>query len=221
MTAIDCIQGSPEWLAVRCGRVTGSRVADVMAKLKRKDGESAARYGYKIEIVVEILTGRAATHFMSDAMLWGVENEPFARAAYELKTDATVDDIGFAIHPDNKRFGASPDGIIGDDGLLECKCPNTSTHLEYIIAGEVPEQYKPQMLAEMACTGRKWVDFVSFDPRLPERLQLFIRRFERDDAMIYAMDLEITQFLSEVDEMLGKLGASAEQFSRDSLLTLP
>lgn len=201
---IDCEQGSPDWLAMRVGRVTGSRVCDVMATLK-KGGDSAARRNYKAEIVCEMLTGLTAEHFVTPAMQWGIENEVFARNAYELEHDATVEPVGFAIHPRMPRFGASPDGLVGDDGLIEIKCPNTATHIDYILGGEVPEAYQPQMLAEMACTGRAWCDFVSFDSRLPKRLKLFVRRFNRDEARIAAMESEVAKFLAEVDETLERL----------------
>lgn len=200
----DVVQGSPDWLAMRVGRVTGSRVSDVLSYLK-KGGESQARKDYKAEIVCEILTGLAAEHYVSPAMEWGTANEEFARAAYEIERDATVNTIGFAVHPHIDRFGASPDGLVGDRGLIEIKCPNTSTHIDYLLADEVPEQYQPQMLAEMACTGREWCDFISFDPRLPKNLQLFVKRFDRDEERIGALEREVGKFLEEVDVIVGKL----------------
>jgi hypothetical protein len=215
---VDVEQGSVDWLQMRIGCVTGSRVADVLAKLKRKEGEAAVRANYKAEIVSEQLTGRAWEHFVSREMRWGIENEIFARNAYEMHVDDvkqaghdeitaedTVERVGFALHDRIKRFGASPDALVGEDGLAEFKCPATTTHIDYIIAGVVPAEYQPQMLAEMACTGRQWCDFVSYDPRLPKRLQLFIRRFERDDARIAAMEAEVEKFLAEVDEQIAKL----------------
>ena len=205
MLLVDCIQNSPEWLAMRVGAVTASRVVDVMAKLKRKEGEAQARKDYKAELVCERLTGRACEHFVSSAMEWGVENEPLAKAAYEVRTGLDVDPAGIALHPSIKFFMASPDGLVGDDGLLECKCPNTTTHLEYIIAGVVPAEYQFQMLCQMACAERQWCDFVSYDPRLPKKLQFFVRRLGRDEARIAEMEAEVTKFLGEVDELIAQL----------------
>ena len=141
-------------------------------------------------------------------MEWGTANEAFAKAAYELATGLEVEPIGFALHETIKRLGASPDGGVGSDGLVECKCPTTATHIEYIIAGVVPAEYHWQMLCQMACADRQWCDFVSYDPRLPKRLQLFVRRFEREEARISEMLDEVTRFLAEVDEALGALEKS-------------
>lgn len=197
-------QQTTEWLQMRIGCVTGSRVADVMAKLKRKDGEAQCRADYKSQIVCEILTNRAFDHYVSPAMQWGLDNEIFARNAYEVAVDS-VQQVGFALHAKIQRLGASPDGLVGDDGLVEFKCPNTTTHLEYIITGEVPHEYHWQMLCEMACAERQWCDFVSYDPRLPKHLQLFVRRFHRDDARIAVMEVEVDQFLTEVAEKIETL----------------
>lgn len=197
-------QHTPEWIQMRVGCVTASRMADVMAKLKKKDAEAQSRADYRAEIVCETLTGRAADHYVSPAMQWGIDNEIFARNAYEVEV-ASVELVGFALHDTVKKLGASPDGLVGDDGLAQFKCPTTATHLDYIIAGVVPAEYHWQMLCEMACTERSWCDFVSYDPRLPKRLQLFVRRFERDDARIAAMEAEVEKFLAEVDEQIAKL----------------
>jgi len=203
---VDVEQGSAEWIKLRTGLVTASRVADVMAKIK--SGEAAGRRNYRSEIVCEILTNRAADHYVSPAMEWGTFNEPFARAAYELEFDVNVDQIGFATHPSIKRFGASPDGLVGDDGLVEFKCPNTTTHIGWFLEGKVPEEHQAQMLAEMACTGRQWCDFVSFDPRLPKKLRTYCVRYRRDEDKIREMEGKIEDFLHEVDmtiELLNKL----------------
>lgn len=201
---LEVEQRTEEWAALRLGRVTGSRVAEVLAEIK--NGEAAKRKNYRAELIVEILTGRPIENFQTPAMLWGLEQEAFARAAYELLTGATVDTVGFAIHPTINRFGASPDGFIGEEGLIEIKCPNTATHLEYLLAsGNVPKEYEPQMLAAMACTGRKWCDFASFDPRLPAHLQLYVCRLYRDEKRIAEMEEKVRAFLLEVDEMLKRL----------------
>lgn len=216
MRIIDVVQGTDEWKAARCGKVTGSRLKDVLAKVK--SGEAASRRDYRVELVCEILTGvPAELGFISKEMQHGTDNEPFARAAYEAETGAMVDQVGFAVHPSISRAGASPDGIIGWDGegdpegILEIKAPKTATHLGYILtalkdpANAVPADYQPQMLWQMACTGAQWCDFVSFDPRLPEDLQLFVQRFPRDDARIASMEMEVRAFLREVDETITNL----------------
>jgi putative phage-type endonuclease len=204
MPLVEVEQGSAEWLLMRVGCVTGSRMADVMAKLKRKDGEAQCRQDYKSEIVCEALTGLSSPHYVSKEMEWGIENEIFARSVYEVEV-GTVEPVGFALHSKIKRFGASPDGLVGTDGLVEFKCPNTSTHIEYILRGVVPAEYQFQMLAEMACAERQWCDFVSYDPRLPKKLQLFVRRFARDEQRIAEMEAEVVKFLTEVDEQIDQL----------------
>jgi putative phage-type endonuclease len=191
-------QQTPEWLQMRTGMVTASRVADVLAKRKTGTGELECRSKYRAEVICECLTGRSAEHYVTPAMEWGIENEALARAAYEMRLDVETEPGGFAIHDSIPRFGASPDGLIGSDGLLEIKCPTTAAHIGYMLAGVTPEAYQPQMLAEMACTGRRWCDFVSFDPRLPKKLQLFVRRFQRDDGRIAAMEADVLTFLEEV-----------------------
>jgi putative phage-type endonuclease len=205
---VEVEQGSAEWIQLRVGMVTASRVADVMAKLKKSDREAADRANYRAEIVCERLTGRAADHFVSFDMDWGTANEPLARAAYEIHFGQDVDSIGFAKHNSIEGFGASPDGLIGKDGLLEIKCPRTSTHIEYLLGNVVPEEYQPQMLAEMACTGRQWCDFVSFDPRLPKKFQMFAARFHRDEKRIEEMEKEVQKFLAEVDATIEQLEAA-------------
>ena len=208
MKTIDYPQGTPEWLQARAGKVTASRINDVMAKIKT--GESAARKDYKAQIVAEILTGTPQENgFKSAEMQWGNDQEPFARAAYEIKTGSMVDQVGLVLHPSIERGAASPDGLVGLDGLVEIKCPKTATHLQYLVDGKVPTHYQPQMLWQMACTGRDWCDFVSFDPRLPDHLQLFIRRFNRDQKRIDEIESEVRAFLAEVDAILAALPQAA------------
>jgi putative phage-type endonuclease len=202
-------QGSPEWFAARAGKVTASRVADVLSKVK--DGESAGRRNLKADLVVERLTGQKTEGFTNAAMQWGTETEPQARAAYEVRTGSFVEQVGFVDHSTIVNFGASPDGLVGDDGLIEIKCPNTATHLEYLETDAPPKKYVVQMMAQMACTGRQWCDFVSFDPRLPDGLQLLIVRVNRDDKFIELMEDEIQKFLAEVDEKVALLTKKMEQ----------
>lgn len=190
-------QRTAEWFAARLGKVTGSRVADLMAKTK--SGYSASRANYMAELICERLTGQQGERFTNAAMAWGTETEPQARAAYEFLTDRAVVETGFVMHPTLADFGASPDGLVGDDGLLEIKCPNTATHIETLLNEAVPGKYTTQMQAQMACTGRAWCDFVSFDPRLPGDLQLWVKRVDRDAAFITEMESEIRAFLTELD----------------------
>lgn len=196
-------QGSAEWLNARCGLVTASRISDVLTKIKT--GEAASRAAYRAQLVAERISGKPSESFTNAAMAWGTENEPFARAAYELAKDVEVEQVGLIRHPEIIMAGASPDGLIGDDGLIEIKCPNTTTHIEYALSGKPPTKYQNQMLWQMECTGRKWCDFVSFDPRMPEGMQLFIVRFERDQERIEQMKTEVIAFLAEVEKEIGAL----------------
>ena len=201
----DCMeQRTEEWFAARLGKVTASRVADVLAKIK--SGESASRKNYKMELVVQRLTNKVGESFTNAAMEWGTEQEPFARMAYEAHTGTFVKEEGFVDHPTIEGFGCSPDGIVGE-GLIEIKCPNTANHIETVLENKVPSKYIPQMQCQMACTGAKWCDFVSFDPRVPEDLQLFVVRVERDQEYIDAMEVEVKQFLSEVLDLFNQLKA--------------
>lgn len=197
------IQGSAEWHAIRVGKVTASRVADVVAKTK--SGWGASRANYMAELIAERLTGGAAERFTNAAMNWGTEKEPDARAAYEFFRDASVTEIGFVEHPSIGMTGASPDGLVSDDGMVEIKCPNTATHLETLLTQTVPAKYNTQMQWQMACTGRKWCDFASYDPRLSEEMSLFVKRVERDDKTIAELEKDVSAFLAELDEKLSKL----------------
>ena len=188
---------------LRAGKVTASRVADVLSKVK--SGESAGRKNLKMDLVAERLTGKPTDSFTNSAMQWGTEQEPFARIAYESYKGIFVEQIPFVDHPTIEWFGCSPDGLVGEDGLLEIKSPNTTTHIEYLQEGKPPSRYVPQMMAQMACTGRKWCDFASFDPRMPEELQLFVVRLNRDDAYIQEMEAEVKKFLDEVEQVLAQL----------------
>jgi putative phage-type endonuclease len=196
-------QGSEEWFTIRIGKVTASRVADVIAKTKT--GYSASRDNYMAQLVCERLTGQKGESFTNAAMQHGTDTEPLARAAYEALKDVLVDEVGFVPHPTIEMAGASPDGLVGDDGLIEIKCPNTATHIETLLSQSVPGKYNTQMQFQMACTGRKWCDFVSFDNRLPEELQLFVKRVPRDEVFIRLIEAEIVQFLAELDDKINKL----------------
>ena len=197
-------QRTEEWFTARLGKVTASRVADVLAKIK--SGESASRKNYKMELVVQRLTNKVGESFTNAAMEWGTEQEPFARMAYEAHTGTFVKEEGFVDHPTIEGFGCSPDGIVGE-GLIEIKCPNTANHIETVLENKAPSKYVPQMQCQMACTGAKWCDFVSFDPRVPEDLQLLVVRVERDQEYIDSMEVEVKQFLSEVLDLFNQLKA--------------
>jgi putative phage-type endonuclease len=201
----EIIQGSPEWFAQRLGRVTASRVSDIIAKTKT--GVSASRANYLAQLVAERLTGQAAETFKSGAMQHGTETEPMARMAYEAETGLMVTEVAMIQHGTIEMAGASPDGLVGEDGLVEIKCPNTSTHIATLMADKAPSGYIPQMQWQMACTGRAWCDFVSFDPRMPEDMQLFIKRVPRDNALIAEYEAEVIKFLAEVQETVDKLVA--------------
>lgn len=166
----ELVQGSPEWIAARVGSVGASRISDIIAKTKT--GYSTSRANYAAELVAERLTGAPAERFTNAAMAWGTEKEPDARAAYEFIHDVTVELVGIVKHPKIAGAHASPDGYVGDTGLTEIKCPLTATHIDTLLRGQVPDKYEVQMLWQMACTGRAWCDYVSFDPRLPPHLQL-------------------------------------------------
>jgi putative phage-type endonuclease len=196
-------QGTEEWFTIRIGKVTASRVADVIAKTKT--GYSATRDNYMAQLVCERLTGQKGESFTNAAMQHGTDTEPLARAAYEALKDVLVDEVGFVPHPSIIMAGASPDGLVGEDGLLEIKCPNTATHIETLLSQSVPGKYNTQMQFQMACTGRQWCDFVSFDNRLPEELQLFVKRVPRDNEFIKQMEDEVVKFLNELDIKIAQL----------------
>lgn len=207
-------QGSPEWLAARAGKVTASRIKDVLAKGRTKGAEAVSRKDYRMQIVCETLTGRPQeSTFTNDAMRWGTEMEPLARSAYEIEMGVEIFHAGLVTHPTIARAAASPDGFYTKDdgwGLVEIKCPKTSTHLEYCVAGpKVPEEYISQMDWQMACTGAEFVDFVSFDPRLPMDMQLFSVRLLRSEERIDTLESEVKAFLDEVDATIQKLRGAA------------
>lgn len=204
----DIIQGSSEWFAVRCGKVTASRVADLTARTKT--GWGASRANYMAELISERLTGVPAPSYSNAAMQWGTEREPNARSVYEFLHSCEVVQIGFVEHPHIQDSGASPDGLIGDDGLVEIKCPNTATHIETLLGGKVPEKYITQMHWQMACADRRWCDFVSFDPRMPASMRLFVKRVEREDELVKSLEKSVAEFLDELDEKIAALRSAYE-----------
>lgn len=202
-------QGSIDWHMERLGHVTASRLADVMATIK--SGESASRRNYRAELVAQRLTGNIEHGFTNAAMQWGTDKEPLARAEYEVRKGVFVDQVGFIKHPTIEWSGASPDGLVGDDGLIEIKCPNTATHIDTLLSQKIPSQYEKQMLWQIACTGRAWCDFVSFDPRMPSDLSFFCKRFEPTMEQIKEAEAAVITFLAEVEETLSKLAAITKE----------
>ena len=198
-------QRSDAWFASRLGKVTASRIADVMAKTR--SGYGASRANYMAQIICERLTQARTDTFTTAAMQWGTEKEPEAKAAYAFACDLEVQEAPFVDHPSIEMSGASPDGYVGDDGLTEIKAPNTSTHIDTLISQAIPNKYLLQMQWQMACTGRQWCDFVSYDPRMPPHLQMWVKRVERDDKLIAEVEAEVVKFLQEVNDKLAQLEA--------------
>lgn len=200
---MNIVQGSPEWFAARLGKVTASRVADVIAKTKT--GYSTSRENYMVELALERITGVRQEGYTNDAMKWGTENEPLARAAYEARTGELVEEVGLLLHPRIEHSGASPDGLVGKDGQIEIKCPQSATHVRTLRSGKPDGKYLTQMHWQLACTGRDWCDFISFDPRMPDGLQLFVTRIERDNKFIQTLEQEIEVFLGELSDLVTDL----------------
>lgn len=205
MKVLDVEQGSHEWIAARLGKVSASRMADMTARTKT--GYGASRTNYAAELIVERLTGTPAERYTNAAMAWGTEKEPDAKDAYCFLRDAEIVPVGLVLHPTIAMACASPDGLVGDDGLIEVKCPLSATHIDTLLSETIPEKYVKQMMWQMACTGRQWCDFVSFDPRLPAEMQVFIRRVPRDNALILELEQETVKFLAEIDQTISKLQA--------------
>ena len=199
----EIIQGSQEWFALRCGKVTASRVADLIARTK--SGWGASRANYMAQLIAERLTETVAPSYTNAAMQWGTDHEPDARAAYEFRNDCDVVEVGFIEHPEICDSGASPDGLIGSDGLVEFKCPNTATHIDTLLSRTIEGKYLTQMQWQMACTARQWCDFVSYDPRMPEAMRLYVRRVPRDDVVIAQLENDVREFLTELRAKVAEL----------------
>lgn len=198
-------QGTQEWKLSRVGYVTASRISDLMTRTKT--GWGAGRKNYMAQLIAERLTGIPEETFKSSAMHWGTDTEPKARAAYSFYSSVNVHEVGFILHPTIPMAGCSSDGFVGDDGqvLIEIKCPNSATHIDTLLDQEVPEKYVKQMQFQMACTGRSWCDFVSFDPRMPVQLEMFVKRVDRDSEMIAQIEMAVRDFLLELDRKLTML----------------
>ena len=201
--AIEVAQRTPEWFAQRVGKATASRIHHIITRTKT--GWGAKREDYAADLVIELLTGLPAPSFKSPEMQWGIDNEAAGRDAYRATVFEEVTEAGFVIHPAISDAGASPDGYVGENGLVEIKCPKTSTHIEAITKEYIQPQYLTQMQFQMACTGRKWCDFCSYDPRMPEGLQLWVKRIERDDLFIAQTETMVKEFLAEVHATVEQL----------------
>lgn len=196
---------TPEWFAARLGKITASRISDLTAKTKT--GYGASRANYKAELIAERLTGVPAASYTNAAMQWGTDHEAEAISSYVFFKDAVVTPAGFVEHPNIGWCGATPDAYVSPDGLLEVKCPNTATHIETLLGHFVPSKYVAQIQWQLACTGRQWCDFVSYDPRLPQAMRLFVRRMPRDEKIIQELSGEVIAFLVEVEETISKLSS--------------
>ena len=199
----EIIQGSDEWRQLRLGKVTASRVADMVAKTK--SGWGASRANYAAQLIAERLTGVAAEGYTNAAMLHGTETEPEARNAYAFYSGMDVTEVAFVPHPLIGDAGCSPDGLVNPDGQIEIKCPMTNTHIDTLLGQSTPARYIDQIQFQLACTGRAWCDFVSYDPRLPENMRLFVRRVMRDDKRIAELETEAVAFLKEISDRLARL----------------
>ena len=191
-------QRTPEWFEARRGKVTASRIADLTAKTR--SGWGASRANYMAQLLAERLTGTVADSYTNAAMQHGIDTEPVARAAYEFFAECEVQEVGFIDHPSIPMSGASPDGRVSTDGMVEIKCPNTATHIDTLLGASVPDKYLKQMQWQMACDKRNWCDFVSFDDRLPVEMQLFVKRITRDDMLIAELEDQVRGFLGELDD---------------------
>lgn len=199
----DIIQRSPEWFAIKAGKVSASRIVDIMKGVK--GAYLASREDYKIELVYEILTGKKEESFISDDMQRGIDLEDMARSTYEATTGNLVDEVGFITHDHINNFGCSPDGLVGQNGGIEIKCPKGKNHLKSILKGFVKRDYIFQMQTLMMVDNRQWCDYVSYDPDAPENLQLYIKRIIRDETLIMEIEFEVKKFQTELQEMLKKL----------------
>ena len=197
-------QRTDDWFAARLGKVTASSLHKVLARTKT--GYGADRANYLTQLVLERVTNSKAEGYINADMQWGIDQEPFARAAYEAHTGVLVDEIGFMPHPTIEMSGASPDGLVGDSGMVEIKCPSSKTALECWLSDvPVESKYFAQMQWQMACAGRDWCDYVVFDPRMPQKAQLFIYRVNRDNEWLATTEKEVVKFLAEVDAKVAAL----------------
>lgn len=205
MRRLDLEQGSPEWLAARCGSLGASAVHEAVARTK--SGWGASRANCQTRLIVERLTGQPQDTYVNAAMQHGIDTEPEARAAYEFERDVDVELVGLVLHPELDGTHASPDGLVGADGMLEIKCPQPAAHLDFLLTGKVPDKYIIQMQWQMRCCDRQWCDFASYSPVFPETMRLRRIRVPRDDERIAALEKDVAVFLSELNTKLASLHA--------------
>jgi len=198
-------QGTGEWFNQRIGKLTASRMKDAMSFTKKGD-DASERIKLKMEIVTERLTDIIVPKFINAAMQWGIEQEPLAKQEFQKRTGISIEDVGFVPHPSIENFGASPDGFTSDGNLIETKCPTSMTHLKYLLDKDnVPEEYKPQMCVQALCTCRKKIWFVSYDPRFPEKQQMFIKLYEPSQQELDAVQSAAIKFLDEVEVLFDNI----------------
>ena len=225
MNVLGIYYPQAEWYKARIGMVTSSKVHDAITKRQRGGTHDLAdRRKLKMQMISEMLTGETTEHYVSQAMDWGVENEPRARAEYEYRTGRNVEQLGIVMHPTNPRAAATADGWVAPNGILEIKCPETYTHLEYLASGQIPSDYLDQINWQMACCGPEieWCDFVSYDPRIEaDDLQMLIVRHERDEKRIAEMEDLVGEFLSELIQLFEQIkrpkGQTLESKLRESI----
>jgi putative phage-type endonuclease len=210
-------QGTKEWFDCRMGCLTGSRVAAALAVRKKGNGDLQSRIDMRLELAVERVTNKPTENFVTEWMARGIELEPLARAAYELRTGTETEQTGFVLHESIQWAGCSPDGFLAPNGMVQFKVPKRGTHASYLLGEVVPEEYQPQMLWEMAVCGRQWSDFVSYCPDFPEPLDLFICRLPRDDKRIAEMEAEAVKFLAEVETTVLHLRGGLEAVLEESI----
>lgn len=203
MQVLDLVQGSEEWRRARAGSLGASQIHEAVARTK--SGWGASRANLLARLVVEKLTGEPSEHFVNAAMQHGIDTEPMARIAYEFYRNVTVDQVGMVLHPEITGTHASPDGLVGDDGLLELKCPQPAQHLATLLGEPIPEKYILQMQWQMRCCNRQWCDFGSFQPAFPEAMRMFVSRVPRDDARIAELEAEVEAFLTELRQKVDRL----------------
>ncbi len=197
------IQGTEEWRLARSGSLGASAVHEAVARTKT--GYGASRANRMATLVIERLTGQPQDTYQNAAMLHGIETEPEARLAYEFWKNVSVEQIALVRHPTIGGTHASPDGLVGSDGLLELKCPQPAQHLATLLGEPIPDKYMIQMLWQMKCCERAWCDFGSYNPFFPESMKLHVQRVQRDDSRIAELESEVVTFLREVDEKVHQL----------------
>jgi len=196
-------QRTDEWFKARLGKVTASKVSDVLAKIK--SGEAAVRRNYKMQLATERLTNQKTDTYINQAMQDGIDREDTAREIYEIVRDIKVEQVGFIDHPTIKMAGASPDGLLPDNGVLEIKCPIETTHTTNLLERKLPSRYISQVQWQIACTGAEYANFVSYNPNFEPKLQLMFIEVERDNEYIEMLEEEVSTFLLEVDEVVKTL----------------